>query len=198
MISGRGIAQLGAARRQMGRALLPPHRPRWSPTGFRLVAAEAPSQRHENASGLHRVNRVTLAGRLLPVFPCRTSSGPVSMSQKCPIGDIPMLFNRLSSLRDDQDRREVIYAKNLPRNSPATCLRGIADDVRQRMRQNRKRLPRAGLLQEKRQIERAAETESVPAHARGIRQGHVGEAARISMGSRMTPTVRRDRCAPAQ
>ena len=44
------------------------------------------------------------------------------------------------------------------------------------MRQNRKRLPRAGLLQEKRQIERAAETESVPAHARGIRQGHVGEA----------------------
>ena len=70
----------------------------------------------------------------------------------------------------------MIYAKNLPHNSPATCLRGIADDLRQRMRQNRKLLPRAGLLQEKRQIERAAETESVPAHARGIRQGHVGEA----------------------
>jgi hypothetical protein len=70
----------------------------------------------------------------------------------------------------------VIYAKNLPHNSPATCLRGIADDLRQRMRQNRKRLPRAGLLQEKRQIERAAETESVPAHARGIGQCHVGEA----------------------
>ena len=70
----------------------------------------------------------------------------------------------------------MIYAKNLPHNSPATCLRGIADDLRQRMRQNGKRLPRAGLLQEKRQIERAAETESVPAHARGIRQGHVGEA----------------------
>ena len=70
----------------------------------------------------------------------------------------------------------MIYAKNLPHNSPATCLRGIADDLRQRMKQNRKRLPRAGLLQEKRQIERAAETESVPAHARGIRQGHVGEA----------------------
>ena len=31
-------------------------------------------------------------------------------------------------------------------------------------------------MQENRQIERAAETESVPAHARGIRQGHVGEA----------------------
>jgi hypothetical protein len=31
-------------------------------------------------------------------------------------------------------------------------------------------------LQENRQIERAAETESVPAHARRIRQGHVGEA----------------------
>ena len=68
------------------------------------------------------------------------------------------------------------YAKNLPHNSLATCLRGIADDLRQRMRQNRKRLPRAGLLQEKRQIERAAETESVPAHDRGIGQGHVGEA----------------------
>ena len=34
----------------------------------------------------------------------------------------------------------------------------------------------AVLLQEDRQIERAAETEPVPAHARGIRQGHVGEA----------------------
>src|ERR1700722_14366433 len=32
------------------------------------------------------------------------------------------------------------------------------------------------LLQAKWQIERAAETESVPAHARGIKQGHVGEA----------------------
>ena len=32
------------------------------------------------------------------------------------------------------------------------------------------------LSQENRQIERAAETESVPAHARGIRQGHVGKA----------------------
>ena len=32
------------------------------------------------------------------------------------------------------------------------------------------------LLQLNRQIERAAETESVPAHARGIRQGHFGEA----------------------
>src|SRR6266576_1222017 len=32
------------------------------------------------------------------------------------------------------------------------------------------------LLQEKRQVERAAEPESVPAHARGIRQGHVGKA----------------------
>src|SRR5882757_5468531 len=45
------------------------------------------------------------------------------------------------------------------------------------MLQNKKRLsPARVLLQEKRQIERAAETESVPAHARGIRQGHVGEA----------------------
>ena len=51
---------------------------------------------------------------------------PARLVRFVPIGDIPMLFNRLSSLRDDQDRREVIYAKNLPRNSPATCLRGIA------------------------------------------------------------------------
>jgi len=27
----------------------------------------------------------------------------------------------------------MIYAKNLPRNSPASCRRGIADDLRQRM-----------------------------------------------------------------
>src|SRR5882724_13113470 len=45
------------------------------------------------------------------------------------------------------------------------------------MRQNKKSLSLAAvLLQENRQIERAAETESVPAYARGIRQGHVGEA----------------------
>jgi hypothetical protein len=37
--------------------------------------------------------------------------------------DIPMLFTRLASLRDDQDRREVTYAKNLPRYSPAAALR---------------------------------------------------------------------------
>jgi hypothetical protein len=35
------------------------------------------------------------------------------------------------------------------------------------------------------QIERAAETESMPAHARGIRQGHVGEALeQLAAGSR--------------
>jgi hypothetical protein len=41
-----------------------------------------------------------------------------------PIGDIPMLFNRTASLRGEQDQREVILAKNLPRNSPASCLKG--------------------------------------------------------------------------
>ena len=45
------------------------------------------------------------------------------------------------------------------------------------MRQNKQCLSLAPvLLQEKRQIEWTAETESVPAHARGIKQGHVGEA----------------------
>jgi hypothetical protein len=39
----------------------------------------------------------------------------------------------------------MIYAKNLQRNSPASCIRGIADDLLQRMRQNKKKpLPRAG------------------------------------------------------
>jgi hypothetical protein len=43
-------------------------------------------------------------------------------------------------------------------------LEGIADDLRHRMRQNKKRLSLAPvLLQENRQIERAAETESVSA-----------------------------------
>jgi hypothetical protein len=32
-----------------------------------------------------------------------------------------MLFTRLASLRDDQDRREVTCAKNLPRYSPAAA-----------------------------------------------------------------------------
>jgi hypothetical protein len=40
----------------------------------------------------------------------------------------------------------MIYAKNLPRNSPASCLGGIADDLRQRMRQNKKRLSLAPVL----------------------------------------------------
>src|SRR5712672_3204923 len=45
------------------------------------------------------------------------------------------------------------------------------------MRQNKQCLSLAlVLLQEKRQIEWAAEAETVPAHARGIKQGHVGEA----------------------
>src|SRR5258708_9192696 len=45
------------------------------------------------------------------------------------------------------------------------------------MRQNKQCLSLATVLEEgKRQIERAAETESVPAYARGIKQGHFGEA----------------------
>ncbi len=56
-------------------------------------------------------------------------------------------------------------------------LGGIADDLGQRMRQNKQWPPLAPvLLQENRQIERAAETESVPTHALRIRQAHVREA----------------------
>ncbi len=45
------------------------------------------------------------------------------------------------------------------------------------MRQNKKRASRApAYCRRTGRFERAAETESVPAHARGIRQGHVGEA----------------------
>ena len=59
-------------------------------------------------------------------------------------------------------------------------------------------IPRAAvLLQEKRQIERAAETESVPAHARGIRQGHVGEALKQHW-QQDGANGSRDRCAHAQ
>jgi hypothetical protein len=36
-----------------------------------------------------------------------------------------MLFNRIASWRDEQHQREVIHAKNLPRNSPASCLREL-------------------------------------------------------------------------
>jgi hypothetical protein len=70
-----------------------------------------------------------------------------------------------------------LYPITLRTSIEIVCLRGIADDLRPRMRQHKNSLSLAPvLLQQKRQIERAAETESVPAHARGIRQAHVGEA----------------------
>ena len=52
------------------------------------------------------------------------ASAPTAQVRFVPIGDIPMLFNRLSSLRDDQDRREVIYAKNLPLQLAGNLLKG--------------------------------------------------------------------------
>jgi hypothetical protein len=114
-----------------------------------------------------------------------------------PIGDISMLFNRLASLRD-QDRREMIHAKNLPRNSPASCLRGIANDLRQRMRQNKNASPscrsycrRSGRLSGPRKPNPCQRTLA------GSGKVMLGKRSN-SMGSRMTPTVRRDRCAPAQ
>jgi len=70
----------------------------------------------------------------------------------------------------------LIHGENLPRNSPASLLKGNCrrssspDEAKKRL------CPASDLLQENRQIERAAETESVPAHACGIKQGHVGEA----------------------
>jgi len=54
--------------------------------------------------------------------------------QYLPIGDIPSYSIASPACATSRTRREVIYAKNLPRNSPASCLRGIADDLRQRMR----------------------------------------------------------------
>jgi len=41
----------------------------------------------------------------------------------CANSDISMLFNRLAGSRN-HDRRERIYAKNLPRNSLASCSKG--------------------------------------------------------------------------
>jgi hypothetical protein len=67
------------------------------------------------------------------------------------------------------NQREYCEAHGIPLKG--NCGRSTAAD------EAKKRLsPAPVLMQEKRQIERAAETESVPAHARGIRQGHVGEA----------------------
>jgi hypothetical protein len=51
-------------------------------------------------------------------------NGHCQTAPACRVGansDIPMLFTRLASLRDDQDRREVTCAKNLPRYSPAAA-----------------------------------------------------------------------------
>ena len=91
----------------------------------------------------------------------------------------------------------MIYAKNLPRNLPGSYLRRIADDLRQRIRQKKKSSLAPLLLQENRQIERATETETVPAHARRIRQGHLGEALE-QHGQENLANGSRDKCAPAQ
>ncbi len=48
---GRVSPQLGAARRQMGRAVLSPHRSGWSPTELRFATGDVLSQKYENASG---------------------------------------------------------------------------------------------------------------------------------------------------
>jgi catechol 2,3-dioxygenase-like lactoylglutathione lyase family enzyme len=67
---GRVSPQLGAARRQMGRAVLSPHRSGWSPTELRFATGDVLSQKHENASGPHRVKLRHLClgtkGRLHP------------------------------------------------------------------------------------------------------------------------------------
>src|SRR3954452_23564341 len=56
------------------------------------------------------------------------------------------------------------HVSHLPTLFPAGAIR------------RRKMLPRAPLLQTNRQIQRASETEAVPAHARGLGQAHVGKA----------------------
>ena len=95
-------------------------------------------------------------------------------------------------------RRQLIYAKNLPRNSPASCLRGIADDLRQQMRQNknasssrRSYCRKIGRLSGPRKPNPCQRT---PAGSGKVMLGKRSN----SMGSRIAPTVRRDRCAPAQ
>ena len=44
------------------------------------------------------------------------------------MGDIPMLFNRIASLRDEQDQRGVIHARNLPRTRRQALSRGKLPD----------------------------------------------------------------------
>ncbi len=75
-------------------------------------------------SGLGQSRRFDHARAESAFPPLATKQRTWTEVRKVPIGDISMLFNRLVSLRD-QDRREVIYAKNLPRNSPASCLREL-------------------------------------------------------------------------
>jgi hypothetical protein len=50
-----------------------------------------------------------------PVEPAaRSGHSTKRQGPKSANSNIPMLFTRLASLRDDRDRREVTYAKNLP------------------------------------------------------------------------------------
>jgi hypothetical protein len=48
--------------------------------------------------------------------------------------DVIQLSRQLCAARI---RRDLIYVKNLPRNSPASCWPGIADDLRRRAKQER-------------------------------------------------------------
>jgi hypothetical protein len=59
--------------------------------------------------------------RGMSASPSRTDIGDVG----CDVGlgpkhDLPTLFNRIASLRDEQNQTRVIHAKKLPRNWPAT------------------------------------------------------------------------------
>jgi hypothetical protein len=59
--------------------------------------------------------------RGMSASPSRTDIGDVG----CDVGfgpkhDLPTLFNRIASLRDEQNQTLVIHAKKLPRNWPAT------------------------------------------------------------------------------
>ena len=99
----------------------------------------------------------------------RASSVSSQRGAKRTFSDTPTLAKckqatsrRLVSLRC-RDGRDVIYAKNLPRNSPTSCLSGIAYDLRQ---QNQRLRPSLHVL-----IARVRNTHRMCQNARGKRSG---------------------------
>jgi hypothetical protein len=87
--------------------------------------------------------------------------------------------------------------RDLPRNPPAGCSREIADDLRHRMRRKKASPSRRPYCRRTGRLSGPRKPKPCQRTLAGSGNVMLGKRSN-SMGSRMSPTVRRDRCAPAQ